>query len=567
MTKSFALAALSLVLLTAVCSTAAENRTLAQAPDLSAKEAFEAARELGTVEAWDAFLASYPKGFYADLARAYIKKLGGQVAPTPAKVQDAGTKSRLGGSADVGGGLAPTDPSKPAVARGSQYMGFPEKFNRYYTDRAWKPSRTIYVSPNGGGDGATRGTPMSVQAAVASARPGTQIYFLRGSYKGCFDFSKENSGSYDNPVVLYAERNPDKSIGVKISCCNSGQATCFNLEPADYVAVDGFELIGGRFGVRAVGTGYAASEHSRGIAALNCKSHDQIHDPFFSGQSDWAVWENNLAYGAKEEDGHGIYLSNGGDWNIVRFNETHSNVSADFQVNPGPAEICPEVGVPVDDPRCDAYAGEGEGGMGASDYFLIDGNYFHHGASSGPNFTSLRRSVIRNNIFGPQAKHNVSFWQETDNPKLGASDNKVVHNLFVTTGRHGVQFINNSDRNHLLNNVILGVKLIGGKATANPSAVLMEVDDTAGENIYRSNLYVSGKLEGREPNGEEMAQEDFSPSWFTNFPTASSHRPDGFTPTADAPFLGMGTLSPDAPTDRNGTQRSGEVDLGPIELP
>jgi len=39
------------------------------------KEAFESAKELGTVEAWDAFLSSYPDGFYADLARAYVKKL------------------------------------------------------------------------------------------------------------------------------------------------------------------------------------------------------------------------------------------------------------------------------------------------------------------------------------------------------------------------------------------------------------------------------------------------------------------------------------------------------------
>lgn len=39
------------------------------------KEAFENAKELGTVEAWDVFLSSYPEGFYADLARAYVKKL------------------------------------------------------------------------------------------------------------------------------------------------------------------------------------------------------------------------------------------------------------------------------------------------------------------------------------------------------------------------------------------------------------------------------------------------------------------------------------------------------------
>lgn len=45
------------------------------------KEAFEAAKELGTAEAWNAFLANYPSGFHADLARAYLKKLEGSGSP------------------------------------------------------------------------------------------------------------------------------------------------------------------------------------------------------------------------------------------------------------------------------------------------------------------------------------------------------------------------------------------------------------------------------------------------------------------------------------------------------
>lgn len=37
------------------------------------RHAFEAAKELGTPEAWNAFLKSYPSGFYSDLARAYLQ--------------------------------------------------------------------------------------------------------------------------------------------------------------------------------------------------------------------------------------------------------------------------------------------------------------------------------------------------------------------------------------------------------------------------------------------------------------------------------------------------------------
>lgn len=72
----------------------ASHLLLAQAADDSVeKQAFEAAKELGTVEAWDAFLSNYPKGFRADLARAYVKKLANEAgepapatAPAPAAV-------------------------------------------------------------------------------------------------------------------------------------------------------------------------------------------------------------------------------------------------------------------------------------------------------------------------------------------------------------------------------------------------------------------------------------------------------------------------------------------------
>ncbi len=450
----------------------------------------------------------------------------------------------------------------PAIARSAKFMGFPEKFNRYYTDPDWKPSRIIYVSPDGEGSGITRDDPASPATGLANSSPGTQVYFLRGDYKGCFEVT--GSGTYNEPIVLYGERNEDKTLGVRIACCTSGRQTCFNLENADYLAVDGFELNGGKYGVRVVGAGYAATDHSRGIAVLNCKGADQTRDPFFSGQSDWAVWEGNVGSGAGKEDGHGIYLSNGGDWNIVRFNETFGNASSDFQINADPTSTCKEVGIAFDDPRCDAFAGTDGGGQGASDYFLIDGNYFHD-SDVGPNFTSVRRSVVRNNIFGPQTRHNASFWQETDNPKLGSSENKIMHNLFLTTGRHAVKFENNSKDNEFLNNVLVGVQINDGDASANPAALLMDVDDTSAGNAYRGNMYISGTFEGRKPEADETTVEEFSRDWFANFPTGLSHNANDFTPTGDAPFIGKGERLEDAPSDRNGAERPNAATLGPIE--
>ncbi|MGE0023008.1 MAG: right-handed parallel beta-helix repeat-containing protein [Hyphomicrobium sp.] len=486
----------------------------------------------------------------------------GAAAPEATEQADVSETSAPSSAPAVGA----TEPGKPAIVRGATYMGFPERFNRTYTDPDWKPSQTVFVSPDGKGDGTTRETAMAVKDAVAGARPGMQITFLSGKYQGCYDFSKETSGTYDAPILLYGERDESQSIGVTMSCCKGDGQACFNFEAADYIAVDGFELVGGKYGVRAVGAGHPASEHSRGIAVLNSRGHDQEKDPFFSGQSDWGVWEGNVAYGAKEGDGHGIYLSNGSDWNIVRLNETFSNVSSDFQINADPASTCKEAGIAYDDPVCDAYAGEGEGGQGASDYFLVEGNYFHHGRGPGANFTSVRRSLIRNNVFGPQARHNVSFWQETDNPKLGSSDNTIAHNLFITTDRPAVQFNSNSTRNTFVNNVLVGIAVDGRDVTENPTAILMEVDDTGEENVFRSNFYISGALEGRSPGDEEAVREDFSPAWFKHFPTSLNHDANDLAPTAEAPFVGIGAHFDGAPSDRNGAPRAEEVDLGPIEI-
>ena len=48
------------------------------------KEAFEAAKDVGTLEGWEAFLNNFPKGFRADLARAYVKRLESEAEPAPA---------------------------------------------------------------------------------------------------------------------------------------------------------------------------------------------------------------------------------------------------------------------------------------------------------------------------------------------------------------------------------------------------------------------------------------------------------------------------------------------------
>ena len=505
--------------------------------------------------------------------------------------QSGGTPSNSGGSAQTGGapgsggsaqsGGAPSSGGSPgsggastggnasvltvvplpapAVARGGSYRGFAEKFNRYYTDAAWQPATTIYVSPTGGGNGQTKAAPTTVTAGLSAATPGTRVYFVSGTYSGCYELGRDRSGTYDAPVVLYGERTGAGARSVLINCCGSGRQTCINVEAADYVAVDGFELSGGNYGVRAVGADYAASQHQKGVAVLDCEGHGQSRDPFFTGQSDWYVIERSLGRDAGSGDGHGIYLSNGSDWNIARFNELRNNYRSDFQINADPASTCTDVDIDVNSPDCDALAGTpGDGGRGASDFMLVEGNFFHDGLAQGPNFTSVRHSIVRNNVFAKYARHGASFWQETTNPKLGSSDNQILHNLFVATvaNRQMIQFVENSTRNRVENNVFVGV---GGTRLA------MEVDGTVTENQYVKNAYIAASLSGRTAAAGELTIPSFDQGIFAAFPAGASNDPAGWKPSATAPFLAQGALSPNVTFDRDGAARTAPTDLGPYE--
>ncbi len=456
----------------------------------------------------------------------------------------------------------PTFAADRAVLRGSTFFGQPERFNRYYTDATYVARRVRYVSMSGSGDGTSRDSPIFAQQALLDAEPGDMLVFLRSQkpYEGCYTLT--HGGTYDAPLVLYAERNADGSRGVEIKCSGTENKneSCLNLMSPDYVAVDGFVLAGGSYGVRGEGKGYAASSHMRGLAVLNVDGKNSYRDPIFAAQTDWTVVQNNVAHGAGKRDGHGIYLSNGGDFNLVRYNETFGNAAATFQVNADPSYVCSPGDISFTDPECDGSALEGKG-RGVSEYVLVENNFFHND-DQGPNFTSVRNSIVRNNISAFHTHHNVSFWQETENPKLGTHSNVIAHNLFVNAADlHVVQFIASSTNNRVANNMFVSLTPDGHASTG---GVVMAVDASVNGNRYENNFYIGGKVNGRVLSEGERAEVVFDATWFHGWATDGASGVNGFVPKTSSPFAKFGKLLADAERDYFGSPRAEPVDLGPL---
>ncbi len=131
---------------TSQTSSSANNKNVIRVADntrggndgINEKEAFESAKELGTIEGWEAFLNAFPTGFRADLARAYVKRLGG-TAGAPAAQKSKPTQS----SSSRGGKMPILDTFEARAGRA------PWRTTRYEMDEGNASAKAAAVKGNG----------------------------------------------------------------------------------------------------------------------------------------------------------------------------------------------------------------------------------------------------------------------------------------------------------------------------------------------------------------------------------------------------------------------------------
>jgi VHL beta domain len=115
------------------------------------KDAFAAAKELGTAEAWEAFIASYPSGFHADLARAYIKKLSGAGASPPTNAGTGGVNGLNVTFVEYAGGAFVKNGPDTWVEQkksGGDALRFNETFRSGQEVKLFDKRRKVHISLN-----------------------------------------------------------------------------------------------------------------------------------------------------------------------------------------------------------------------------------------------------------------------------------------------------------------------------------------------------------------------------------------------------------------------------------
>jgi parallel beta-helix repeat protein len=137
----------------------------------------------------------------------------------------------------------------------------------------------------------------------------------------------------------------------------------------------------------------------------------------FTDFSDHLLLQYNECYGSVTQ--HGIYVSNSGDWPIVRGNRLHDNAGAGVQLN----------------------ADASQGGDGIITGALLENNVIYNNGSaggSGINLDGVQGSTIRNNLLYNNHASGITMFQ-TDGAQ-GPSGDFVYHNTIVmaANGRLGV---------------------------------------------------------------------------------------------------------------------------------
>jgi parallel beta-helix repeat protein len=280
---------------------------------------------------------------------------------------------------------------------------------------------TFYVATTGSdaGSGLVDAPWQTLQKAANTVQAGDTVIVRAGNYAG---FDLWTGGTASSRIVF------DADPGVTINQPNARTADGINLEGADYITIEGFNVVGvPRAGIRSV------VNHDAIIRNNNTDQNGEWG--IFSGFSDDLLIEDNIASRSVQQ--HGIYVSNSGDRPVIRNNTIWGNHDAGIHMN---GDIS-------------------QGGDGIITGALVENNVIYDngtGGGSGINADGVQDSTFRNNLIYNEHASGISLYRIDGG---GSSTGNVIVNNTVLEAPDGRWALNiqvastgNTVRNNILYN-------------------------------------------------------------------------------------------------------------------
>jgi hypothetical protein len=373
-----------------------------------------------------------------------------------------------------------------------------------------------------------------ITKALTLVHPGDTILVADGNYTG-FTVDSVN-GAASTPITIKAQGQN------AVVQPQPGVRDTIYVTFSSYIVLDGLRSFSAnRAAVRI--------DNSPNVTVQNGVFGNNTEWGIFTDFSDHLLIQNNECYGSQIQ--HGIYVSNSGDWPVLRGNRVHDNAGAGIQLN----------------------ADATQGGDGIITGAVLENNVIYNNGSAGGsaiNLDGVQHSTIRNNLLYNNHASGIAMFQ-IDGAQ-GPLGNLVYNNTIdmASDGRWALRIDSSVGINTIRNNILYNHKPNHGGIDYTNSTDVANTDSDY--NIFGGGNYAITPDDGSTFNtlaqwqAQNHERHSFVAALSSLFVNASA---DDYHLSATSPAIDRGQTLAIVTTDIEGNARpeGPASDIGCYEFP